>query len=455
MAYKFSIGDYQHSGSLQATVDITGSTTVSGAVGNFGTLTVATFSPSTISTTSLTATTGSFTRVSGTFVDFLVNNRVPTWDDNNGVFSNSEIISTAGGLTSVGAGLYVTGSISSSVGISSSAGQFGTLTVATFSPANISSTNITASSNMSASTANFNTLTVGTFSPTNLTVTNDLIVSGNTTLGNSIAVDTVVLNSKISSSLFPVISQNLGDPGGNDLWKLYASTISGSSTLQVGGTSTLQAVNAQAVTATTLSASSNAQVGGTLTVAGAVVFNGNLTVNGTTTVVSSSTLEIGDKNVVIASGSTNSFLANGAGLTLGTTGYQLQFVSSSFGTKSDYWQFSGSVDGLTDFRAGNITATTFNGSVVEGTQTVTSAGPTAIVKNITFVSFGGTATVTLPSASLNIGISYKVKNLTANAVTVNSSAGTIDGISAATGITLATQYAAASFVSDGANWFVF
>ena len=315
---------------------------------------------------------------------------------------------------------------------------------------------ITGSTTISGAVGQFGTLTVATFSPTNLTVTNDLTVNGNTTLGNNLGFDLTTFNSRISSSIEPSGSTfNLGDGFLGNTWNLFAGTISGSSTLQIGGTSTLKAVNAQAVTATTLSASSTLQVGGALTVAGAVTFNGNLTVNGTTTVVSSSTLEIGDKNVVIASGSTNSFLANGAGFTLGTTGYQLQFVSSSSGTRSDYWQFSGSVDGLTDFRAGNITATTFNGSVVETTQTVSSAGPTGISKIITLVNFGGTATVTLPSASLNTGISYKVKNLTGNAVTVNSSAGTIDGVAAATGVTLATQYAAASFASDGANWFVF
>ena len=368
MAYKFSVGAYAHSGSLSATSDITGSTTVSGAVG-----------------------------------------------------------------------------------------QFGTLTVATFSPANISATNVTASTNISASSANLGTLTVGTFSPVTLSV------SGDSTLGDSVAVDKVIFNSKISSSVLPSGTQTFGDPAGNDKWNIYGAILSGSSTLSVGSSATIAngltvtagTTSVQALTATSLSSSGATNIGGALTVAGQTTINGNLTVNGTTTVVSSSTLEIGDKNVVIASGSTTSALANGAGFTVGTTGYQIQFVSSSAGAPSDYWQFSGSANGLTDLRAGNITATTFNGSVVEGTQTVTSAGPTAITKNVTFVSFGGTSTVTLPSASLNTGISYKVKNLTSNAVTVNSSAGSIDGIAAATGITLSTQYAAASFVSDGTNWYIF
>jgi hypothetical protein len=453
MAYKFSVGAYAHSGSLSAASDITGSTTVSGAVG-----------------------------------------------------------------------------------------QFGTLTVATFSPANISSTNITASSNMSASTANFNTLTVGTFSPTNLTVTNDLVVSGNTTLGNLTSADLTVFNSKVSSSLLPVGSQNLGDPAAaaTDLWKVYASTISGSSTLQVGGISTLQAVNAQAVTAssnmsastanfgtltvgtfspanistttltvtgvttlsgnvalgdapadvitvngqitgslfqinggtinattigastqssgkfTTLSASSTLDVVGTLTVAGATTLNGDLTVNGAITYVSSSVVEFKDVNLILASGSTTSLQVNGAGLTLGNTGYQLKFVSGSMGTTGDSWQFSGST-GLTDFAAGNITGTSLlNTKIVESIES-SSTATINISKFITLAdSTAADITANLPAAGPSfIGLTYKVKNVGTRSVFVKSLGGTIDGVAAATGVTLGTQYAAATFACDGTNWFIF
>lgn len=361
MAYKFSVGAYAHSGSLSSTSDITGSTTVSGAVG-----------------------------------------------------------------------------------------QFGTLTVATFSPANISSTNITASSNISSSTANFNTLTVGTFSPTNLTVTSNLIVNGNTTLGSSPAEDLTVFNSKISSSIEPSGSTfSLGDPVGG-LWNLYAGTISGSSTLQVGGTSTLKAVNAQAVTATTLSASSNVDIGGKLTVAG------DLTVQGTTTTVNSTTLEIKDKNIVIASGSVTSNDANGAGITLGSTLYQLKFVSGSMGTPGDSWQFSGSTT-YTDLWAGNITGTSLlNTKIVESLEATGSA--TINISNYITLADSSVADITanLPASGPSYrGVTFKVKNVGTKSVFVKTLGGTIDGVAGSTGVTLGTQYAAATFVSDGADWFVF
>ena len=55
---------------------------------------------------------------------------------------------------------------------------------------------------------------------------------------------------------------------------IKATTISGSSTLHVGGISTLQATNAQALTATTISGSSTLQAGGNMTTAGTVKFLG-------------------------------------------------------------------------------------------------------------------------------------------------------------------------------------
>jgi len=328
------------------------------------------------------------------------------------------------------------------------------LTVASFSPANISSTNITASSNISSSTANIGTLTVGTFSPTNLTVTNDLTVNGNTTLGSSLGFDLTTFNSKISSSIEPSGSTfSLGDGTLGNTWNLFAGTISGSSTLQVGGTSTLKAVNAQATTATTLSASSTLQVGGALTVAGATTLNGDLTVNGAITYVSSSVVEFKDVNLILASGSTTSAEVNGAGLTLGNTGYQLKFVS---GSKGDSWEFSGST-GYTDFTAGNIVGTSLTNTKIVESLEATGSATINISKYITLAnSTAADITANLPAAGPSFtGVTYKVKNVGTKSVFVKTLGGTIDGVTGSTGVTLGTQYAAATFVSDGADWFVF
>jgi len=53
-----------------------------------------------------------------------------------------------------------------------------------------------------------------------------------------------------------------------------------------------------------------------LNVGGGVVITGNLTVNGTTTTVSSTTLDVADLNITLADGAADSASANGAGLTI-------------------------------------------------------------------------------------------------------------------------------------------
>ena len=67
---------------------------------------------------------------------------------------------------------------------------------------------------------------------------------------------------------------------------------------------------------------------------------------------------------------------------------------------------------------------------------------------------GGAFTVTLPNAYGKMGqqpIYVKRTNSGANAVTIASAGGTIDGASSQS---LATQYATLPFVSDGTNWFI-
>lgn len=66
---------------------------------------------------------------------------------------------------------------------------------------------------------------------------------------------------------------------------------------------------------------------------------------------------------------------------------------------------------------------------------------------------GGAFTVTLPAASLRknqMPIIVKRLNSGANAVTVASAGGTIDG---AASQPLGSQYAVLRFVSDGTNWY--
>ena len=103
----------------------------------------------------------------------------------------------------------------------------------------------------------------------------------------------------------------------------------------------------QGLTATTLSGSSTLQVGGTATFASNVTVNGNLTVAGTTTTVNSTNLLIADKKVVIASGSADAAAATTAGIYLGSDTEAVasfQYVSSSAGATGHSWTSSENFD---------------------------------------------------------------------------------------------------------------
>ena len=70
---------------------------------------------------------------------------------------------------------------------------------------------------------------------------------------------------------------------------------------------------------------------------------------------------------------------------------------------------------------------------------------------VVLVNNAAAATVTLPAAASSTGLTFTIKRLTANAVTVASAGGTIDG--AATQA-LAAQYDFITVVSDGTNWYI-
>ena len=73
---------------------------------------------------------------------------------------------------------------------------------------------------------------------------------------------------------------------------------------------------------------------------GNVVIPGNLTVNGTTTTINSTTLDVDDLNITIASGAADATAANGAGLTVDGASATLLYTAST-----DTWDFNKAVSG--------------------------------------------------------------------------------------------------------------
>jgi hypothetical protein len=76
----------------------------------------------------------------------------------------------------------------------------------------------------------------------------------------------------------------------------------------------------------------NINTTGTLTISGDAVIGGNLTINGTTTTINSTTLDVDDINITVASGAANSSVADGAGLTVDGANATITYVAAD-----DYW----------------------------------------------------------------------------------------------------------------------
>ena len=73
---------------------------------------------------------------------------------------------------------------------------------------------------------------------------------------------------------------------------------------------------------------------------GNVVISGNLTVNGTTTTINSTTLDVDDLNITVASGAADAAAANGAGLTVDGAAANITYTSST-----DTWDFNKAITG--------------------------------------------------------------------------------------------------------------
>ena len=130
----------------------------------------------------------------------------------------------------------------------------------------------------------------------------------------------------------------VGFPGGiNATGVVTATSFSGNLTGNVTGNVTGNTSG----TAGGLTGTPNITVG---TVTGTdATFSGNLTVNGTQTVIDTATLSVEDKNIGIGSVTTpTNTTANGGGLTLfGGAGGDKEFKWIDSGTGPDYWSLSG------------------------------------------------------------------------------------------------------------------
>lgn len=90
--------------------------------------------------------------------------------------------------------------------------------------------------------------------------------------------------------------------------------------------------------------------------AGTVIIAGNLQVDGTTTTINSTTLDIDDKNIVLASGAADASAANGAGITVEGADATILYTAST-----NSWNFNKSVVAPNIDIAGALTSETYAG----------------------------------------------------------------------------------------------
>jgi hypothetical protein len=129
-----------------------------------------------------------------------------------------------------------------------------------------------------------------------------------------------------------------------------------------------------------------------ISVDGAVVITGNLTVQGTTTTVNSNVVEIADKNITLAKGSFTSAEADGAGITVEGAGATLTYTSiddrwnlnKDLNVANVYGALKGNADTASKWSAQRLLAVYGDGSatlVVDGSQNVAAEFTLSQVNN--------------------------------------------------------------------------
>lgn len=282
-------------------------------------------------------------------------------------------------------------------------------------------------------------------------------VNANTgTFGSATQIPVVTVNAKglVTAVTTADIATSLAIAGGtgSDTVSLLTDTLT-----FTGGTGVTTAVTnntvtfaiGQAVGTTDNVTFNNVTVNGTfssnditatdVTVSGNAIITGNLTVQGTTTTVNSTTVAIGDANITLAKDAANAAEADGAGLTVGGAGAALTYTSAN-----DRWNFNK-----------DLAVATVHGALSGNATTATAlqtARTIAITGDITYNSgnFDGSANVTAAAtlATVNSNVGTYGDSTTVPTFTVNAK-GLITAASA-TAIPTATALinGLASFTTD-------
>ena len=228
-----------------------------------------------------------------------------------------------------------------------------------------------------------NIATIGTIGCGAITTSGNLAVTGTITGDTSLTLDTTTLTTAELGVLDSVTagtaaaSKALVLDASKDIGTIRNLTIDGTLsdgnyTFDTSGNVTgLGTVGCGAITST-----------GNSSFAGGVTVGGNLTVNGSTVTVDATTLNVADKNITIASGSTTSANMDGAGLNFG-----LDAVVSQLAYRHSDTTLTSSVD---------LGAPQFHSSIATGTAPLTVQS-TTVVANLNAATVAG-KTMAIPGA---------------------------------------------------------
>ena len=149
-------------------------------------------------------------------------------------------------------------------------------------------------------------------------------------------------------------------------------------TLTVSGSASVDNLSLDGNTVTTSSGNLTIDsAGGTTTLADNVAISGNLTVNGTTTTVNATTVNIADKNIQVATGAADDAAADGGGITVdsgdGDKTFQFEATGDNFGSSENMNLASGKAYKINNTSV--LNATTLGSNVVA--SSLTSVGTIA------------------------------------------------------------------------------
>ena len=289
--------------------------------------------------------------------------------DNMGVSGVGTITQLVSTTATVGAGLTVTGTIDGNGGANISGAET-ILSSATVSDLTNNRVVIAGSSGALEDSGNL------TFDGSTLAVTGSQTISGNIDVDGTSNLDAVDIDGAVDMASSLTLAGNADFNGNLDVdgtTNLDGTNIAGA--LAVSGSATVDNLSLDGNTITTssgnLTIDSN---GGTTTINDNAIISGNLTVNGTTTTINSTTVNIDDKNFQVATGAADDAAADGAGFTVdsgdGDKTWNFEATGDNWGSSENINLASGKV--LKVNNTSILSSTTLGSSVV--TSSLTSLG---------------------------------------------------------------------------------